>query len=350
MTTDTLTPRPIAANTGRTKAFPSALAQQLFYWRIRRALKHDGMTAAELAALYGYSERMIHHIARTATKPDLHGLDEATALAVSAADVPVRVGAHLIVTHRTQTTIQQGQALGLHEKTIRKYRSSLYRAGLLDQAASVYTQRLERSRMQTERVVRLLRSGQGVTDVMEATGLSKLFIYELCEAHGGVAALRASSGIISLAAAATLLGMSFDALRQCVDLGYLIVGRHAWNVPGATDGARTRYRKTHTDRSRFCVTRADLYDFLRERYAWPRYSVHTIADPDLKQYAALQQRTAGGVWRSRNELAHMAGVHEDTAALAIKRGWLTGWEQTIFGRVTFYWHPNGVVVPTMKAR
>ncbi len=331
------------------RTYPSPLARDMHYWRIKQQIDRGAFTVRQIAEHHGYTEGMVRYICQTARQPDLHGLTEQDALAASAAGVPLRVAAHLIATHTTDTTNQQGAAVGLHEKTIRKYRAALYRAGLLHITASVYAQANTHARQQLGRVLRLLRSGQGVCDVMAATGLSKPYIYEMCEPYGGVSHIRDTSQAMSLLQAATLLGIAFDTLRLCIDAGYLVVGRHQRSAPGANDAARTRYCATHVDTTRFWVSRADVFDFLRERAAWPRYSVHTIRDQEFKAYAMLHQRTAGGAWRSRNEIAEMMGIHKETAAKYIKRGWLREWETTIYGRVTYYWHPNGVAIPQWKA-
>ena len=47
------------------------------------------MTEDQIAALYDYSLSMVRYIRRTAQRPDLHGLDEQTALAAAVAGVPL---------------------------------------------------------------------------------------------------------------------------------------------------------------------------------------------------------------------------------------------------------------------
>jgi hypothetical protein len=344
MTTDILTPTQIATGQrGRSKRFPSVLHRQCFQWRIRRALECGAATEAQIAAQYGYTPRMVRYIRFTAQQPDLHGLDEATALAASVAGVPVKTAAYLLATYATTPAADQAEALRLTINGVWTYRKRLLAAGLLKSEDGLWGKEIARKQGEHDRMARLLRQGLTLAEVAEACECSEWYVRESVLPCGGVEALQAEARCYSLDEASRVLGIPEHTILSCVRLGLLHAPRRErWHRRG-------RKPKQHGP-TRYAIRRSDICEFLRNRLAWPRFSLATIADPELKRYAQLQQQAAGGMWRTQGEMARLAGITRSTATEWRKLGWLADWETTTFGQTTFYWHANGRDVPTMKAK
>jgi hypothetical protein len=317
------------------RTFESPLHRQIVYWRIRQQLKHGVTSREDLAAAFGYSVRMISHIAKHATPPDFHGLDEATALRASAAAVPVATAAYLIRTHATATIEEQARHLACTPHRVRKMRSLLYRAELLDPAQSrdMRQRRKARDGHLVSRVRDLTAKGWSQAAVADALHQPLGRVEGIVHSLGGASALRTDDGL-SLCQAAHLMGVKDDAVRCWVNRGWLAVTRN----PG---GRNTMFR----------VSRIALRAFVRCRAAWPSLSVSTIRDVELRELARVARATAGGQWRSRKELALACAVDESTIHDWIANGWLADWETTTYSKSIFHWQRDGAtLVPPPNAR
>lgn len=331
-------------STTRTDRYPSPLARQLQHWRIKQVYQRGEVrTYVELGARFGYTESMARKIVRYAQPPDLHGLDEQTALRASAAGVPLRAAARLIATHAEGTIAEQAAALSVSIGVVKNYRLDLLRAGLLDKDAGRRAQEYQRKRQQHERVVRLVREGFPRTDVAEMTEVGHWTIQHVVVARGHTAAIREGEPCYTLTQAKDLLGIDDKTLIGCIRDGYLFDPRP--KAFGNRGTPKKRQQNKH-----YCFKRADLYDFLRQRGAWPRYSIATIRDAELRRFAEQQQAAAGGCWRSAAECGRLVGIGASASAQRVRQGWLRGRETTTHGRIVYYWFTTGEPIPPFRGR
>ena len=329
------------------RTFASPLHRQIAYWRIRQHLLRGVFSRYELAVAYGYSVRMINHIAKTATSPELHGLDEATALRASAAGVPVRAAAYLISSHATATVEEQAAHLDLPTRRVYRQRSALYRAGLLDHTQSYETR--QRRRGNDGHLLSRVRdlTAQGWSQAAIATTLRQPLgrIERLVAGLGGAAAVRIDG--LSLCEVSRLMGVPDEAVRQWIDAGWLVATR---NPPPPRRAGRPP--QSRRERGQWRVSRIALRTFVRCRDAWPSYGVATITDDELRDLARTSRATASGRWLSRKELAFACGVGESTIHQWISTySWLADWPTTRYGKAVYHWQRDGVaLVPPEHAR
>jgi len=297
--------------------FATSIERSAFHWRIRCEIEAGRFpTYAAAGRTYGYSQTMIGKIVKRAQPPELHGLDEATAHAVSRAGVPLRAAAHIRATYACSTMHEQAAVLGIGMDAVRLYRQKLLRAGLLTRSES-YRARAARARRNRPRLL-------------------------LVHQASGERAPRQAADIASLADAAHLLGVDTYLLEGCIQDGYLVDPRP--KLLGSTGKPLLRQPVRH-----YRFSRADLIDFLRQRGAWPRYSTATIRDPELRRFADAQQSAAGGLWRSATECGRLVGIKAAAASQRVQRGWLAGRETTRHGRIVYYWFTAGEAIPPFGA-
>lgn len=274
-------------------------------------------------------------------EPNMHGLDLDTARRCRDAQVPYSAAAYLIASHATATIKEQAAHLGTTRKTIDTYRVRLTRAGLLNADEGLRAQSILRKQGERDRIIRLLKTGITVAEVAEACEASTTLVRRVAALYGGVEALQSSARRLTLRAVAGLFSLDEGQFREIVQLGYLNAPRRE-----ATRGVGRNYKKRATIHT---IAMSDVYDFIRVKDAWPRYSLSMITDPELRRYAALQRSAAGGVWRSFGELCDLADISKGTGYTWLKKGWLTGWERVRYARIVYYWHRTGVDVPRWKA-
>lgn len=318
------------------------LQDRITRWDYRRRYERGEATIAQLAVLYGYPPSTMHYIVHTTTEPDLYGLDLDTALKASSVRVPLDRVAYFLATQHTHTLRQQVEETGLCLNIVRRCRYQLGRVGLLDHSASVWEQTRRQRRQKQARIVRLLQQGLTRKEVAEACETTVDYVHTVAASHGGVTALQAHLELYSELDVIRLLGMTRQAVAASIADGLLNAPRvERWQLRG-------NKKKKHAP-TRYTIRRADICAFLRNRKGWPRLSLALITDPDLKRYTTLQQQTAGGAWRSQDELALLAGINRRRVWEWRKAGWLEGWDTTTYGRAIFFWQPNGVELPKASA-
>jgi hypothetical protein len=195
-----------------------------------------------------------------------------------------------LIAHQDDPIDAQAAALGLARSTIKTYRFTLRREGLI-------TTRLPKSRRDTAFVDELcdrLGLGEHPRLLARRVGLSyRALVVRVTDNGHKIRGLRADGGVMTLRDVGMLFGYShggsYRAVMGWVDAGLLAA------LPRQDRGGRAKRGSPW----RFTVDA--LIAFLNNPATWDMWSVERITDPDWREYAvrARNHPAAVALWRGR---------------------------------------------------
>lgn len=226
------------------------------------------------------------------------------------------------------TLSHQAAELRLALTTVRAYRSTLIKAGMLKSRVKRFA---DFTPDQIDRVRRLASYGYSHSGIAQLTEFSVPQVGRICKEHN----IKTGEGYWTLADLEQVMGIPESTVERWRD--------EEWITPQLTKevGGRRRSRRS----VRQLVTRRDMVDFLTIRAAWPSYQPSNINDPELRQAAEMMRCSARGRWVPLSDVADMAGIYFTRVARRMKNGWLADWEWTTIGRARYLWMPDGSMLP-----
>jgi DNA-binding transcriptional MerR regulator len=222
---------------------------------------------------------------------------------------------------------EQARQLGLTPCTVKTYRSTLIRAGLIRPRARTATPD------DIARMRRLAGQGLSLAGIAERIGISTEQCWRVMRREG--IALHGEHW--GLRALEQLFDVSRNVVEQWRDENWLTL------IPARGE----TFQKGVAQQA----SRADLTRFLHVRAAWPSYTPARVADPALRALAEQIRSYAGGAWVPLIEVAQRAGIEPHAVRKrAATSPWLAGWDWTRIGRAWFLWWPTGATLPVYVPR